>query len=99
MPLCHQVMIEPLEKWDVDFVGPINPTSLNKTHILVYTDFVTKWVEAKAISLAIENVVVEFLFSEIFTRFGVTREIVIDNRQKFISNMVQDIMDHLQENG
>lgn len=54
MPLFPQVMIEPIEKWAIDFVGPINPTSLNKKHILVCTNFFTKWVGAKAISFATE---------------------------------------------
>ena len=86
-------MIEPFEKWAIDFIGPINPTSLSKKHILVCTDFVTKWVEAKAISFATEKVVVDFLFTEIFTRFGVPREIVSDNGPQFISNLVQGVME------
>ena len=73
MPLCPQVMIEPFEKWAIDFIGPINPTSLSKKNISVCTDFVTKWVEAKAVSFATEKVVVDFLFTEIFTRIGVPR--------------------------
>lgn len=73
MHLCPQVMIEPFEKWAIDFVGPINPTSLNKKHILDCTDFGTKWVEANAVSFATDKVVVDFLFIEIFTRFGVPR--------------------------
>ena len=66
---------------------------------MVCTDFVTNCVEAKDVPFATERMVVDFIFAETFTRFGVPREIVIDNRQKFISNMVQDIMDHPQENG
>lgn len=88
MPLCPQVIIEPFEKWANDFVGPINPTSLNKKHILVCTDFITKWVEAKVVSFATKKVVVDFLFIEIFTRFGVPREIVSSNKPQFISNLV-----------
>ena len=79
IPLCPQVMIEPFEKWDIYFIEPINPTSLSKKHILVCTYFVTKWVEAKAVSFATEKVVVDFLFTETFTRFFVPREIVFDN--------------------
>lgn len=86
-------MIEPFEKWAIDFVGPIAPTSIHKRHILVCTNFVTKWVEARIVSFAIEKVVVEFLFSEVFTRFSVPREIVTNNGPQFISNLVKGIMD------
>jgi hypothetical protein len=42
MLLHTQMMVEPFEKWDLDFVGPINPLSRQKVHILVYIDYVTK---------------------------------------------------------
>jgi hypothetical protein len=78
MPLKPQVDIEPFEKWALDFIGPINPPSKGKPYILVCTDYVTKWVEAKALVRATEQLVVNFLFEEIFVRFGVPREIVTD---------------------
>jgi hypothetical protein len=71
MPLKPQVHIEPLEKWALDFIGPINPPSKGKQYILICTDYVTKWVEAKALVRATEQSVVNFLFEEIFVRFGV----------------------------
>jgi hypothetical protein len=49
MPLCAQVMIESFEKWALDIVGPISPMSPRKNYILVCTDYVTKWVEGKAL--------------------------------------------------
>jgi len=93
IPLCPQVMIDPFEKWAIDLIGLINPTSLSKKNILVCTNFVTKWLEAKAVSFAMEKVVVDFIFIEIFTRFGVPREIVSDNGLQFISNLVQGVME------
>ena len=104
-------MIEPFEKWVIDFIGPINPTLSNKKHIFVCTYIVTKCVEAKAVSFAIERVLVDFIFTEIFTRFGVPRGIVYDNGPQFISNLVHGVMEqykirhrkstlrHPQENG
>jgi hypothetical protein len=93
MPLKPQVHIEPFEKWALDFIGPINPPSKGKQYILVCTDYVTKWVEAKALVRATEQSVVNFLFEEIFVRFGVPREIVTDQGAQFTSKLVQDIAD------
>jgi hypothetical protein len=78
MPLQPQVLIEPFEKWALDFVGPIDPMSHGKRYILVCTDYVTKWVEEKSLTRETEQVVVNFLFEDIFVRFGVPREIVTD---------------------
>ena len=73
MPLQTHVLIEPFEKWALDFVCPIYPTSWKKRYILVSTDYVTKLVEENSLYKAIEKYVVDFLFDDIFTRFGVLR--------------------------
>ena len=62
MPLQPLVMIEPFEKWALDFVGPISPMSHKKKYILVCMDYVTKWVEVKALFRATEKLVVEFIY-------------------------------------
>ena len=93
MPLQPQVLIEPFEKWALDFIGPINPPSKQKKYILVCTDYVTKWVEAKALVYATENSVVNFLYEDIFTRFGAPREIVTDQGGQFTSNLVETLME------
>lgn len=62
MSLQPQVLIEPFEKWVLDFVGLINPPSKQKRYILVCTDYVTKWVEAKTLHFATKFAVISFLF-------------------------------------
>ena len=85
------MLIEPFERWVLDFEGPITPMSRNKRYILVCTDSVTKWVEPKALYQANEQSIVDFLFEEIFTRFGVPREILTDQGTQFMSKMVKTI--------
>ena len=47
--------------------------------------------KAKALYQANEQSVVDFLFEEIFTRFGVPREIMTDQGTQFMSKMVKTI--------
>jgi hypothetical protein len=91
MPLQPQVLINPFERWALDFVGPITPMSRKKQYILVFTDYATKLVEAKALYQANEQSVFDFLFEEIFTRFGVPKENCDGSRD---STYVKTSQDH-----
>eukprot|EP00253_Pinus_taeda_P010684 PITA_10684 len=85
MPLNPQVILEPFERWVLDFIGPINIPSNQRVYILVCTDYMTKWVEAKALIRANEESILNSLFEEIFVRFGVPRELVTDGGPPFNS--------------
>jgi hypothetical protein len=78
MPLQPQIVLEPFEKWAIDFFGPFNPPSHQKDYILVCIDYVTKWVEARVVIRATEQIVVDFIFGESFSQYGTPREIVSD---------------------
>ena len=49
-----------------------------KHHILVFTKYLTKFVEVKALKLENEELVEKFLAKEIVTRFGAPKELVTD---------------------
>jgi hypothetical protein len=86
MPLNPRILLEPFERWALDFVGPINLPSNQKVYIVVCTDYMTKWVEAKVLHRATEEAVLDFLFEDIFIRFGVPRELVTDGGPPFTSH-------------
>ncbi len=92
MPLHPQVALEPFERWDIDFIGPINPPSNHKVYIVVCTDYMTKWVEAKALTRASEEAVLQFLFEDIFVHFGIPREFVTDGGPPFTSHKIAALL-------
>lgn len=92
MPFQPQVLIEPFERWALDFVGPITLASKGKSYILVYMDYVTKWIKVKALPRATEQVVADFLYEDIFTHFGIPRKIVTDQGTLFTSKLIQSLM-------
>jgi len=94
IPLQLQVTFEPFEKWGMDFVGPINPPSKQKSYIIVCTDYLTKWAETKAIKAATKEKVAEFLRENIFYKFDYPRELVTDQRSQLTSNLIEDLLTH-----
>ena len=80
MPLIPILAQAPFEKWGIDFVGPITPTSCygQKRYILVATDYMTKQAEAEAVRNDDATTVAKNLYEHIITRFGCPKELVSD---------------------
>ena len=58
-------------------MGPF-PISFGFVYILLAVDYVSRWVEAKASRIDDSHVVIDFVRSQIFCRFGVPRAIISD---------------------
>src|SRR5437016_5229330 len=54
----------------MDFIGPFNRSRKSNKYILVITEYLTKWVEAKAMREATGEKVAEYLYKEIICRHG-----------------------------
>ena len=59
------------------------PVSFSFAYILIVVDYVSKWVEAKATRTNDARVVIDFVRSHIFCRFGIPRAIVSDQGTHF----------------
>nr|GEV02879.1 hypothetical protein [Tanacetum cinerariifolium] len=78
--------------WGIDFMGPF-PSSRGNKYILVAIDYLSKWVEAKALPTNDARVVIKFLKS-LFARFGTPRAIISDRGENcaFWSDKLDDAL-------
>ncbi|MCO5588022.1 hypothetical protein L7F22_041976 [Adiantum nelumboides] len=95
MPLRPMMGARAFSKWEIDFVGPIAPPAY-KSHaqyIIVAIDYLTKWVEAKATTKNDSKTTAQFLYENIFTRYGLPIEIVSDRGTHFINEVIENLLD------
>nr|GEW50149.1 reverse transcriptase domain-containing protein [Tanacetum cinerariifolium] len=76
--------------WGIDFIGPFSSSKGNK-YILVAVDYLSKWVEAKALPTNDARVVVKFLKS-LFYRFGTPKAIISHRGTHFYNDQLSRVM-------
>ncbi|GJS69350.1 reverse transcriptase domain-containing protein [Tanacetum coccineum] len=76
--------------WGIDFMGMF-PSSRGNKYILVDVNYLSKWVEAKALPTNDARVVVKFLKS-LFARFGTPRAIISDCGTHFCNGQFAKVM-------
>nr|GEY81601.1 reverse transcriptase domain-containing protein [Tanacetum cinerariifolium] len=76
--------------WGIDFKGPF-PSSRGNKYILVAVDYLSKWVEARALPTNYAQVVCKFLKS-LFARFGTPRAIISDRDTHFCNDQFAKVM-------
>ena len=57
------------------------------------SDYVTKWVEAKATVNNDAHTIAKFLYENIFTRYGLPIDIVSDRGTHFLNEMIQYLLE------
>ncbi|GJZ81392.1 reverse transcriptase domain-containing protein [Tanacetum coccineum] len=77
MPQNAIQVYEIFDVWGIDFMRPF-PSSRENKYILVVVDYLSKWVEAKALPTNDAQVVIKFLKS-LFAQFGTPCAIISDH--------------------
>nr|GFB89638.1 reverse transcriptase domain-containing protein [Tanacetum cinerariifolium] len=80
-------------KKGIDFMGPF-PNSKGNKYFLVAVDYLSKWVEAKALPTDDARVVVKFLKS-LFSWFGTPKAIISDRGTHFCNDQFAKVMSKL----
>jgi hypothetical protein len=83
-------------KWGLDFVGLIKPAwrYTGNKYIIVATNYVTKWVEVRALRIYITTIIVKFLYECILMRFGCPLTIVTYQKVHFINDAIKYLTYH-----
>jgi hypothetical protein len=91
MPLNPILIVKIFDVWGIDFMGPF-PPSFGYEYILVGVDYVSKWVEAVATKTNDHKVVVKFIQTNIFSRFGTPRAIISDGGKHFCNRFLKTLL-------
>jgi len=87
MPLTNFLVSEIFYVWGIDFMGPF--PSFGNLYILLIIDYVSKWIEAKAIRTNEAKVVLNFVMTHIFDRFGIPKSIISDRGTHFCNRSIE----------
>ncbi|GJX74982.1 reverse transcriptase domain-containing protein [Tanacetum coccineum] len=90
MPQNSIQVCEIFDVWGINFMGSF-PSSRGNKYILVAVDYLSKWVEEKAVPSNDARVVCKFLKS-LFARFGTPRTIISDRGTHFCNDQFANVM-------
>jgi len=82
MPLNPIIVVEILDVWGIDLMGPFSSYFGNE-YILLAVDYVSKWVEAISIRTNDARAVAKFPGDNIFARFDMPQAIIRDQGTHF----------------
>ena len=79
LPLHVSFSLVPFERWGIDYNGEVHPhSSTGMAYIVVATEYLTKWAEARAVRTDTVAHAASFLLENIISRFGCPKILVSD---------------------
>ncbi|RDX67970.1 hypothetical protein CR513_53098, partial [Mucuna pruriens] len=91
MPQQPILFYEVFDVWGIDFMGPFL-VSNEYSYILLAVDYVSRWGEVIATRTNDTKVVVDFLKSNIFCRFGVLKALISDQGSLFCNRAMASLL-------
>src|SRR5688572_13531356 len=82
---------KPFERIGIDFIGPLEQTRNGNRHILVVTDYLTKWLEAEPMKEATAENVIQFIYEKIICKHGCPKIILSDRGTHFRNRLVDGL--------
>ncbi|KAE8648225.1 hypothetical protein Csa_018494 [Cucumis sativus] len=91
LPQKSILELEHFDVWGINLMGHF-PQSGTHLYILLAIDYVSKWVEAISCVMNDTIIVSKFLKKNIFTRFGILRVIISNERSHFVNHIITKLL-------
>jgi transposase InsO family protein len=79
-------------------LGPLPPAQGNLKYVVVAVEYFSKWIEAKPLATITSVTVQKFFWQNFVCRFGVPKEITVDNGTQFDAEAFKDFCDQIGTN-
>ena len=81
------------EKWEIDFVGPINPPTkrIEEIYIITTIEYLTRWEEVAPVKDFNTEISTHFLFEQVITIFGYPIILMSGQGTHFINNTIRSM--------
>jgi hypothetical protein len=98
IPLRTKVTLQVFEKWEIDFVGPINPLEKisGEIYIITVTEYLTRWAEETPVKYSSTETTTHFLFEKVITIFGCPEILMSDQGTHFINNSISSMTEEFE---
>jgi hypothetical protein len=80
----------------MDFIGPLPQTKRGNQYILVFTEYLTKWVEAFPTVNCKAETVAKFLVEELIARYRAPVKLISDKRTHFNNRLILETCNLLE---
>jgi hypothetical protein len=81
----------PLQRWGINIVGSLTTAQGNYKYVVVVVEYFTKWIEAKPLVNIAAVGLKRFFWQNIICRFGVPKEITVDNANQLDCHIFKDL--------
>lgn len=90
--------LQPFEKWEIDFVRPIEPPGKKTVacYIITKIEYLTIWEEAQHVKGCTGATIATFLFDYMLTKFSCPKVLMSDHSNHFLNETINTLKKEFQ---